>query len=100
MTTHLEKGPVILEPRRSFSISELADWWRYRELLFFLTWATSRSGTSKPCWVQLGNSPAGADHGGLQPDLSVISQNSLLMESLTPYSPWLRCCLGNYFPGQ
>jgi len=38
MATHIEKGPVILEPRRSFSMSELGDLWRYRELLFFLTW--------------------------------------------------------------
>ncbi len=38
MTTSVNTGPVILEPRRSFSMSELTDLWRYRELLFFLTW--------------------------------------------------------------
>jgi len=64
MTTHLEKGPVILEPRRSFSISELADLWRYRELLFFLTWRDIK--------VRYQQTLLGATWAILQPVLTMV----------------------------
>jgi len=64
MTTSVNTGPVILEPRRSFSMSELTDLWRYREVLFFLTWRDIKGRYQQPL--------LGAAWAILQPVLTMV----------------------------
>ena len=44
----LEEGFVRYERKRGWSALELRELWKYRELLYFLTWRTSSCATSRP----------------------------------------------------